>query len=75
MLTRSEAREKLYAKNAFLANVIECHHRKPHRKYNGALNLMNAGHSVEIGTEIDFLLIDGHKASWCVLEEWATRKY
>ena len=58
----------------FLANVIMCHHRNPARKLRGLVKLIRAGHTaVTADFGLDTLLIDGHKASWCVLEEWAIR--
>lgn len=58
-----------------LANVIVCQHDKPARKLRGLRNLLNAGHTVSLAQfSTDVVLINGHKASWCVLEEWYTRK-
>ena len=60
---------------AFLANVILCQHSTPAAKLNGLVNLLSAGHTVSTAQHsIDILLIDGVKASWCVLDEWRTRR-
>ena len=59
---------------AFVANVVMNWHREPARKLKGLVNLLKAGHSVQTAqTAIDVLLIDGVKASWCVLDEWSNR--
>ena len=60
----------------YLSNVIENNHKNPARKLKGLVNLLKAGHDVRISEHsIDIVLIDNHKASWIVLEEWAKRTF
>ena len=75
MQTKQEAYQEADKHGAgFVANVIMSWHRNPARKMRGLVNLLHAGHSVQTAqTAIDVLLIDGVKASWIVLEEWANR--
>ena len=40
----------------------------------GLINLLRAGHSVRTAQfSVDELVVDGHAANWCVLNEWAAR--
>ena len=60
--------------SGYIANLILMHHHNAAKKLKGLVNLLNAGHSVDVaGFSIDTLKIDGHKASWIVLEEWEKR--
>jgi len=77
-MTKAEAQQQIMATGdrglSFIANVIENWHNNQARKLKGLAHLVAAGHAVRLEEfDIDGLLIDGHKASWCVLEEWATR--
>jgi hypothetical protein len=70
-----QAIERLNDRSAsFVTNIVMCGHKNPAKKLRGILNLLNAGHTVSAGNTTDHLLIDGVTVSWCVLEEWSTRK-
>ena len=59
----------------FLANIIQAHHARPHRKLKGLLHLARAGHRAVLAPyTTDVLMVDNVKAPWSVLEEWSTRK-
>jgi hypothetical protein len=61
--------------DSFLVNVIQNWHSKPYNKMQGLLNLTKAGHEARTGQfDVDTLVIDGCTASWCVLDEWKTRR-
>ena len=58
----------------FVANLIANQHRSPKRMLRGLINLLRAGHSVRTAQfSVDELVVDGHAANWCVLNEWAAR--
>ena len=75
-MTRNQAYQYLQDHDhGFLANVIAKYHKNVARKLRGAVNLIDAQHTVEVAQyKIDKLLIDGVTAPWAVLEEWASRK-
>jgi len=63
---------KKYGNEAgFVSNVILHQHPRAAQKLKGLWNLLEAGHEVRTGQEIDILLIDGNKAAWSDLEKAA----
>lgn len=53
----------------FVANVIQCWHRKPNIKLKGLLALLNQGKHIQIAPQaIDVLLVDGERFPWANLE-------
>jgi hypothetical protein len=62
--------QKFGDEESFLANVILCHHGRPHRKLHGLRRLLANGHSVKISQfSIDTLLINGKIFPWRKLED------
>jgi len=60
--------------DSFLVNVIQTGHASPFRKMQGLLKLTKAGHQARTGQfDIDALLIDGERADWSKLDEWARK--
>jgi hypothetical protein len=50
---------------AFIANVVLCQHSNPARKLKAIANLIQAGHTVSLGSfSIDTLCIDGYVKPW-----------
>jgi hypothetical protein len=66
MMTKIEAYK--YCQNhgaSFIANVVLSHHQNPARKLKCMAALIQAGHTVSLGTfSIDTLVIDGRVQPW-----------
>ena len=72
MMTKTECLDKLsLTGHDFIVNHILYCSKNPARKLNGLVNLLVAGHEVRHAS--NNLYIDGHPASWIVLDEWARR--
>ena len=55
--------------DAFLVNVILCHHPNPMRKLRTLLALVKSGIDVRVGQfDIDILVIDGVRQRWRILD-------
>ena len=66
---------RLAGAESFLVNVIQNWHASPYRKMQGLLRLTQAGHTARTAQfDIDVLLIDGERADWSKLDEWARKK-
>ena len=65
-MTKMEAYQYCQAHGAgFIANVVLCQHRDPAKKLKAVAALIDAGHTVSLGSfSIDTLVIDGRAVDW-----------
>ena len=58
----------------FIANVIDCWHRRPFTRLAGLVALLRAGREVRTGQfSMDTLVIDGESADWTELDRAADK--
>ena len=55
----------------WMANVINCHHRKPTTKVKGLANLAAQNRVAPASFTMDYVLIDGSAVPWSELEKYA----
>ena len=78
-MTKQQATNKIQTSDnreaQFVLNVVQNWHGNKADMVIGLSNLVAAGHDVRTAQfDLNILLIDGGKASWCVLSEWKNRR-